>query len=110
MSPHSMQQLHRHQSGAQSLSRVRCTVVGPSHAAFETLQLTFSVTCGGATRLALPISINAYSKVFVKKAGGGLRQIPYFHSRTDPRIIINVTSSEPETVVVHLPTLWGTLF
>ena len=103
-------QLHRHQSGAQSLSRVPCTVIAPSHAPFETLQLAFSVSCRGVTRLALPISYNAYSTVFVEQKRGKLIQIPYFHVRTDPRIIINVRTSRHETVVVHLPTLWGTLF
>ncbi len=102
--------LRRHQAGAQSLSRVPCTVNAPSDAPFETLQLTFSVRCRGATQLAIPISYNGYSKVFVQRAGGKLIQIPYFHRRTDPRIIINVTSSQRENVVVHLPTLWGTLF
>jgi hypothetical protein len=102
-------QLHQHQAGAQSLSQVPCAVVGPAHAAFETLQLTYSVTCGGATSLALPVSYNAQSKVFVEKAGGRLRQIRYYHVRTDPRIVINVSSSQHETVVVHLPTLWGIL-
>ena len=101
--------LRRHQAGAQSLSRVPCTVNAPSDAPFETLQLTFSVRCRGATQLAIPISYNGYSKVFVQRAGGKLIQIPYFHRRTDPRIIINVTSSRRD-VVVHLPTLWGTLF
>jgi len=102
--------LHRHQAGAQSLSQVPCAVVGPAHAAFETLQLRFSVSCDGVTRLALPVSYNAFSKVFVEQARGRLQEIPYFHLRTDPRIIINVSSSRTETVIVHLPTLWGTLF
>ncbi len=102
-------QLHRHQAGAQSLSRVPCTVLGPSHAALETLQIAFSVSCGGATRLALPVSYNAYSKIFVREAGGRLRQISYFHLPTDPRIIIDVPSAQPRTVVVNLPTLWGIL-
>ncbi len=103
-------QLHQHQSGAQSLSHVPCTVVGPSHAAFETLQLTFSVTCAAATKLALPISYNPYSTVFVKGSGPHLDPIAYFHVRSDPRVIINITTSGHETVVVHLPTLWGSLF
>ena len=103
-------QLHRHQAGAQSLSQVPCAVVGPAHAAFETLQLRFSVSCDGVTRLALPVSYNAFSKVFVEEAWGRLQEIPYFHLRTDPRIIINVTSSRTQTVIVHLPTLWGILF
>jgi hypothetical protein len=102
--------LHTHQSGARSLSSVPCTVLGPPHAEFETLSLTFSVSCGGRTRVALPISYNDYSSVFVEKHGGSLRQIPYFHVRTDPRIVISVPSSGRESVVVHLPTLWGTLF
>ena len=102
--------LHRRQAGAQSLSRVPCNVAAPPRAAFETLQLRFSVSCSGRTRVALPISYNDYSSVFVEKGRGNLRQIPYFRVRTDPRIIINVPSSKMEIVVVHLPTLWGTLF
>ncbi len=101
--------LHRHQDGAQSLTDVPCTIVGPPYAAFETLELRFSVSCRGATQVALPISYNDYSSLFVKRPGGALRRIPYFHRRTDPRIIIDVPSSEREEVVVHLPTLWGTL-
>jgi hypothetical protein len=104
------QRLHQHQSGAQSLTRTACTVVAPSHAAFETLSLTFTVRCKGHTRLALPISYNAYSTVLVQSAGGRMRQIPYFHDATDPRIIIRVPGANTETVVVHLPTLWGSLF
>ncbi len=101
--------LHADQSGAQSLSAVPCTVVGPANAPFETLQLTFSVACAGATRLALPISYNASSSLFVKQ-NGVLHPIRYSHVPTDPRIVIHVVSSRPETVVVHLPTLWGILF
>jgi hypothetical protein len=70
--------LHGSQGGAQSLTDVPCSVLGPTDAPLETLQLTFSVNCAGATRLALPVSYNGYSSIFVE--------------------------------VVHLPTLWGTLF
>jgi hypothetical protein len=101
--------LHRHQAGAQSLSQVPCTVTSPSHAPFETLQLTFTVACSGSTRVALPISYNAFSKVYAEEAGGKRRPISYAHVRTDPRIVIDVASSRTETVVVHLPTLWGIL-
>jgi hypothetical protein len=101
--------LHRHDAGAQSLGRSACAVSGPRHAEFETLDLTFRVSCTGATRLALPISYNPYSTVFVKTDGKKLREIRYVHLSTDPRIVITVTSSKPETVVVHLPTLWGIL-
>ncbi len=100
--------LHARQAGAQSLTSVRCTVLGPAHAPLETLQLTLSVACGGATRLALPVSYNASSSVFVDQ-NGQLHRIPYAHIPTDPRMVINVAGSRPETVVVHLPTLWGIL-
>ena len=103
------QKLHKHQAGAQSLSQVPCTVIGPLHAPFEALQLRFSVTCSGPTQLALPISYNAYSKVYVTGKGGTLHQIPYFRVRTDPRIVIDVTSFRSGRLVVHLPTLWGVL-
>jgi hypothetical protein len=101
--------LHQHQAGAQSLSQVPCTVIGPSRAPFETLQLRFSVTCSGPTQLALPISYNAYSKVYVVEKGGALHQIPYSRVRTDPRIVIDVTGFRSATLVVHLPTWWGVL-
>jgi len=101
--------LHKDQAGAQSLSGADCKVLGPSSAHLETLELKFSVKCSGATRLTLPVSYNDYSSVFVQEAGGRLRQIPYSRRPTDPRMIIEVTS-KPETIVVHLPTLWGTLF
>jgi hypothetical protein len=102
--------LHSHDAGAQSLSTVPCTVVGPSHAAFETLSLTFAVHCEGKTLLALPISYNSFSTVLVEGGTGTQRQIPYFRRATDPRVIIEVPGSMRETVIVHLPTLWGTLF
>jgi hypothetical protein len=101
--------LHKAQAGAESLSGADCKVVGPSDAPLETLELKFSISCSSPTRLALPVSYNDYSSVFVQEAKGRLRQIPYSRRRTDPRLIINVPSG-PETVVVHLPTLWGTLF
>ena len=104
------QRLHQHQAGAQSLTSTPCSVIAPSHAAFETLSLTFTVHCKGQTRLALPISYNAYSTVLVESTNGRMRQIPYFHDATDPRIIIRVPGANTETVVVHLPTLWGSLF
>jgi hypothetical protein len=101
--------LHQHQSGAASLSDVPCTVLAPTNVPLESLSLTFEVTCAGATRVALPVTINAFSSVFIAGGDGKLRQIPYFHRRTDPRMIIDMSGSTPETVVVHLPTLWGVL-
>jgi hypothetical protein len=102
--------LHKDQYGAGSLSKVPCTIVVPSRSPLESLQLTFTVTCHRATRFALPVTFNAYSKVFVGRTGRTLHPIPYFRVPTDPRIVIDVKSSRSELVVVHLPTLWGTLF
>jgi hypothetical protein len=102
--------LHKDQYGAGSLSKVPCNIVVPSKSPLESLQLTFRVTCHSATRFALPVTFNTYSKVFVSRTGRTLRQIPYFRVPTDPRMVIDVMSSRSELVVVHLPTLWGTLF
>jgi hypothetical protein len=101
--------LHARQFGAASLSDVPCTVSVPTRSPLESLEFTFGVTCKGPTLFALPVTFNAYSSVFVKERGGELRQIPYFHRSTDPRIIIDVSNSKPQVVVVHLPTLWGVL-
>jgi hypothetical protein len=102
--------LHKYQYGAGSLSKVPCHIVVPSKSPLEALQLTFRVTCESATRFALPVTFNAYSKVLVGGSGRRLRPVPYFRVPTDPRIVIDVRSSGSELVVVHLPTLWGTLF
>lgn len=101
--------LHAHQFGAASLSDVPCTITVPTRSPLESLELIFGVTCKGPTRFALPVTFNAYSSVFLKEKGDRLRQIPYFHRSTDPRIIIQIPTSRPEVVVVHLPTLWGIL-
>jgi hypothetical protein len=101
--------LHDHDYGAASLSGVSCNVVVPAHSPLESLQLTFTVSCARPTRLALPVSYNAYSSVFVVNAEKKLRRIPYERVPSDPRIIITVPSTRPEIVVVHLPTLWGVL-
>jgi hypothetical protein len=103
-------QLHARQYGAASLSDVPCTVTVPTRSPLESLELTFGVTCKGPTRFALPVTFNAYSSVFLQEKGAKLRQIPYYHLSTDPRMIIDVPNSKPQVVVVHLPTLWGVLF
>jgi hypothetical protein len=102
--------LHARQFGAASLSDVPCTVSVPTRSPLESLELTFGVTCKGPTRFALPVTFNAYSSVFVQEKGGELRQIPYYHLSTDPRMIIDVPNSKRQVIVVHLPTLWGVLF
>ena len=99
--------LHGHDAGAQSLSAVPCRVTGPASWPLESLSVTFAVSCAGRTALALPISYNQYSSVFVSSTGGRLHRIAYRHVPTDPRIVITVADSRPVTVVVHLPTLWG---
>ena len=99
--------LHLDQSGAQSLSGVPCRVTGPSRWPFESLTVRFAVSCTGRTQLALPISYNQFSSVFEAREGGTFQRITYVHIPTDPRIVISVTSAQPMTVVVHLPTLWG---
>ena len=71
--------------------------------------MRFAVSCTGRTQLALPISYNQFSSVFEARAGGTFHRIMYVHIPTDPRIVISVTSAQPVTVVVHLPTLWGML-
>ena len=101
--------LTAHPPGGQSLSRVHCTITGPARAEFETLALQYRVTCAGATRLALPVSINPSSTVYVRGPGGGLRRIPYFAVPGDPRVVIDVRSPGTEQVILHLPTLWGVL-
>ncbi len=104
------QQIKERNGGGASLSKVPCTVVGPSDADFESSELTFAVTCRGRTRLALPVSVNPASTVFVSVAGGRPHQVPYSSIVTDPRMVISVATSRPETVVVHLPDLWRVLF
>ena len=106
---HLYQALHSHDHGAQSLSDVPCSVAVPTRVPLESLSLTFKVRCQGPTRLALPVTFNAYSSVFLESRGETLRQIPYHHSQSDPRMIIDVPSSKSAVVVVHLPTLWSVL-
>ncbi len=101
--------INAHPPGGQSLSHVPCTVSGPPRAPFETLALEYTVTCAGATRLALPVSINPSSTVYVRGSDARLRRIPYFAVPGDPRMVIDVRGPGTESVVVHLPTLWGVL-
>jgi hypothetical protein len=103
-------QLRTHDHGAESLSTVPCSIRVPTNVPLESLQLTFVVQCRGKTLVALPVSYNAYSSVYTKRTTGTLVQIPYLHINSDPRMIVRVLSSRPEVVVVHLPTLWGSLF
>ncbi len=102
-------QLRDHQHGAGSLSAVPCSVTVPTRSPLESLELTYRITCAAATRFALPVTFNAYSSVFAKTDGQKWHEIRYYHVPTDPRMIIDVPTSNTEHVMVHLPTLWGIL-
>jgi hypothetical protein len=102
-------ELNKSEREGASMSHVPCRLVGPAQAPFEALELTFHVDCAGPTRVALPISFNPSSSVYLMTPRGA-HQIPYYHVSTDPRIVVQVDSSHPEVMEVHLPTLWGTLF
>jgi hypothetical protein len=95
---------------AQPLGPAHCSVVEPAHTPVESLNIQLTVQCDRATRLALPISYNAYTTITAVSAHGGHRPVPYFHLATDPRIIIDVPSTKPEVLQVSLPTIWRVLF
>ncbi len=99
--------LHRHQDDA-SLTSVPCTLTPPGSVPLESLSLTFRVTCAKPTLVALPVTYNGFSSVYVRDARGNLHPIPYRHLPTDPRMVVAVHERTTE-VVVHLPTLWGVL-
>lgn len=101
--------LHKDQYGAGSVSDVPCSIMVPTRSPLESLELTFRIACRGATRFALPVTFNAYSTVYVEDSKHRLRPIPYYHSETDPRVIIDIKNSKSEIVMIHLPTLWGVL-
>jgi hypothetical protein len=58
----------------------------------------------------LPITYNAYTKITSESVNGTRRIVPYFHSNTDPRIIIDVPGDHPEVVQASLPTIFRVLF
>lgn len=102
-------QLHRVQDGAASVSGAPCSVAVPTDSPLESLSLTFTVRCTGKAQVALPVTFNPSSSVYLQGSGGALHQIPYTHNPSDPRMIVRIPGSKPEVVVVHLPTLWGIL-
>jgi hypothetical protein len=101
--------LYSHHTEAQSLSTVSCSVVQTSGTAFESLRATYTVTCQGPTRVALPISYNPFTTITEPVPDGAPRSVQVLHVVTDPRIIIRITSAGPHTFVVRLPTLAGIL-
>jgi hypothetical protein len=88
----------------------RCSVSEPPRTAFETSEIRLTVQCGGATRLALPVSYNTYTKVYAEGADKKLHPVRYLHVPTDPRIVVSVPASGSEDLVVRLPTLGDVLF
>lgn len=101
--------LHKHGYGGASLSSATCSLVPPPRAPLESLEIMLWVHCSAPTRFALPISYSPSTSVFLAGRHGGLRRVPTIHVPSDPRIVVDVTSSRPEVFVVHLPTLWGIL-
>jgi hypothetical protein len=97
-------------NAAQSLSGGPCSVGEPAGTPSESLNIELRVKCAGPTRLALPISYNAYTSITSVSSDGQHRSVPYFHLRTDPRIIIEVPNDERETLQISLPTIWRVLF
>lgn len=95
---------------AQALGSAQCSVVEPAHTPVESLNIQLTVKCDCATRLALPISYNAYTTITAVSADGRHHAVPYFHLATDPRIIIEVPSEQQEVLQVSLPTIWRVLF
>jgi hypothetical protein len=95
---------------AQPLDTAKCSVVEPAQTPVESLDIELTVRCDRATRLALPISYNAYTTITAVSADGRRRSVPYFHLATDPRIIVNVPADEQEVLQVSLPTIWRVLF
>ncbi len=97
-------------NAAQSLSGGPCSVVEPVRTPIESLNIELSVKCARPTRLALPITYNAYTSITEQGPDGKGRSVPYFHVQTDPRIIIDVPNDQKETLQVSLPTIWRVLF
>jgi hypothetical protein len=93
----------------QSLTSARCSVVEP-RTPTESLNIELSVKCNRPTKLALPITYNAYTSITSVSSDGRRRSVPYFHVRTDPRMIIDVSNAQKETLQVSLPTIWRVLF
>jgi len=102
--------LHHHNIEAESLSSVPCTVVQTGGTAFESLRITYRVSCKGPTRLALPISYNPFTSIEEQRKGTPAHSVETIHERTDPRIIVNIGGAGPQTLIVNLPTLAGILF
>ena len=95
--------------GTASPSSTRCTVLEPKRTGFESLHIRLMIRCNHPTLLALPISFNPYTTISVIESDGHLEPVPYRRLRNDPRIVIHVSSTQPEVLSIVLPTLLPTL-
>jgi hypothetical protein len=102
--------LARKGKAAQPLGSAQCSVVEPAYTPVESLNIQLAVKCDRATRLALPISYNAYTTITAVGPDGRRRSVPYMHLATDPRIIIDAPRDQREVLQVSLPTIWRVLF
>jgi hypothetical protein len=102
--------LHQSRKEAASLSSVPCRVAETSGTAFESLKISYRVTCTAPTLLALPISYNPFTTIDELGPDGTARTVAVHHLAKDPRIVIHVADAGPHEYVAHLPTLTGILF
>jgi hypothetical protein len=102
--------LNSHHTESESLSSVRCSVVQLQGSAFESLRVSYGVSCAAPTLFALPISYNPFTTITRVVPGQPDRRMAIVHVATDPRIVIRVPSAGPATYVCQLPTLAGILF
>ena len=89
--------------------RAHCSVDEPRTTKFESLQIRLTVICSRPTLLALPISYNPYTAISVTEKHGRVQPLSYRRLPDDPRIVIRVTSTKPERLLVELPTIWRVL-
>ena len=100
----------RRRREASSLSSIRCSITEVGGTTFESLRVTYRVTCNGRTDVALPISYSPFTGLDESSNHKMPHPIQALHIATDPRIIIHVQTGGTYIVVAHLPTLMGTLF
>lgn len=102
--------LHARHVEAQSLSSTHCSISQISGTEFESLEISYRVSCEGPTRVALPISFNTFTSVVEDVSPSARRPVPVLHVARDPRIVIAVVSAGSHVFVAHLPTIVGILF
>ena len=102
--------LHNDHIESESLSSVPCSVVQTSGTAFESLRVSYKVTCKGRTRLALPISYNSFTSIDQQVSRAVSRPVAVLHVPMDPRIVIQIQSAGSHSYAVQLPTLTSIIF